>query len=754
MTVMTRYGFEVSTDSPRAATAFEEALVCVFSASDGAQRQMREALEADPSFALPALALGVLTWEQWEHSGARNHVTEWEREHIDLCLQQSLFGAAEWANKAIEHIREHPCDAWMFDKLHLATFFTGRSKTRVAVAVLAGELARAFPFDAYRQVRHGFALAERGEPQRALLVLDQVLERWPGHLAARHSRIHALHGLGRHHEAARLAAQSGADAGKFRDHFAWHEELVALADGELEQSVARIRPQLGSTDHGPLRVALADASGFAWAHAVASGEALSWPEFDELLTKSEGLGGEPFADLHRAAIACLASSKKVQDLPSGPFRDLARLVRYEDWNAAITAINDLGAHAMDEVGGSRLQRAVLPLMLAYCLDKAGRADQVLEQLHTRFPAARAHPVLGPKLASTVGFRRRVTTPIGGESLLRICVIDSDSASRMRMLQSLGSVAANVSAYDGLSDLDAERVGGPGDELLLVNHDNLDGRQRAQLRERLRKSPSSRCVVCAVETGGTDLAELCEVGGVANIVASSPTIDGNELRVTIEKLLNGEVFGIEKYFKPGVAMERSVLHQSEHRSGLLDSIEDFARDCARDRRRANLFTALADELITNAIYNAPVFGTGERRFSHFPRTRPVTLATDEGLEITWLCDGVTLGLSVADPFGSLDLQQIRAYMATYFRTEKRSARQESAGAGLGLYQAFGAVNKFVCNVEPGKRTEMIGLMHIGGTFRDFRSLAKSFHVFVGGDRALDESSVNEPPRPENWLVQGA
>lgn len=753
MTVMTRFGFEVSTVAPRAATAFEEALTCTFSASDGTEDRMREALEADPSFALPAFALGVLRREQWECSAARDYVTPWERDHIDLCLQQPRLSLSAWAKKAVAHIRLHPSDAWMFDKLHLATFFSGGASVRGTVVGLAAELARAFPFDLYRQVRHGFALAEGGEPQRALLVLDRVLEQWPTHLAARHSRVHALHGLGRHAEAAEVAGDSATEAGKFRAHFGWHQALVALADGEVDRALENYRPSLASRHDRPMMVALADAAGFAWAHAVASGSKLDWPEFDALLAESSELANDPFAGLQRAALACLASPGQESVLPEGPFRQLATAIRNEDWAAAVTVVEDLDGHRLDDIGGSRLQRAVLPLMFTYCLERAGRGDELLSQLHSRFSTVRAHPVLGPKLAGTVGFRRRVTTPIGAETRLRICVVDSDSASRMRMLQALGGIAANVSAYRELSDLDGERVAHPKKELLLVNHDSLSSEQRAQLKGRLKDS-SSRCVVCAVETGGAELAELCEVGGVANIVASSPTIDATELRVTIEKLLDGRVFGIDKYFAAGVATQRLTLHKSEDRGPLLDSIENFARDCVRDKRRANLFTALADELVTNAIYNAPVFTSGERRFSHFPRTRPVTLAREEGLEITWLCDGATLGLSVADPFGSLDLQQIRSYMATYFRTDQRPARRDTAGAGLGLYQAFAAVNKFVCNVQPGERTEMIGLMSTRGTFRDFRSLAKSFHVFVGGDRMHGESGANEPPRPENCLVQGA
>ena len=56
-------------------------------------------------------------------------------------------------------------------------------------------------------------------------------------------------------------------------------------------------------------------------------------------------------------------------------------------------------------------------------------------------------------------------------------------------------------------------------------------------------------------------------------------------------------------------------------------------------------------------------------------------------------------------------------------------QKDGGAGLGLYYIFESLNHLIVNVAPNRRTEMIGLMDISGTFRDFAERPKSLNVFI-------------------------
>jgi hypothetical protein len=56
-------------------------------------------------------------------------------------------------------------------------------------------------------------------------------------------------------------------------------------------------------------------------------------------------------------------------------------------------------------------------------------------------------------------------------------------------------------------------------------------------------------------------------------------------------------------------------------------------------------------------------------------------------------------------------------------------EASGGAGLGLFRMFQSLSKFVVNISPGKKTEVVALVDLRVTMKQFRAAAKSFHIFI-------------------------
>ena len=56
-------------------------------------------------------------------------------------------------------------------------------------------------------------------------------------------------------------------------------------------------------------------------------------------------------------------------------------------------------------------------------------------------------------------------------------------------------------------------------------------------------------------------------------------------------------------------------------------------------------------------------------------------------------------------------------------------EASGGAGIGLYRVFQSLSKFVINIDPGKKTEVITLIDLRLSMKRFRQAAKSFHIFI-------------------------
>ena len=98
------------------------------------------------------------------------------------------------------------------------------------------------------------------------------------------------------------------------------------------------------------------------------------------------------------------------------------------------------------------------------------------------------------------------------------------------------------------------------------------------------------------------------------------------------------------------------------------------------------------------------------------------------------DGKRLGISVSDPFGSLDPQRVLDYLSKCLRRGEDQIDRKEGGAGLGLYMMFDFVTHLVVNIQRGSRTEFVGLADITSSFRDLVGRAKSFNLFVEGRRA--------------------
>jgi hypothetical protein len=142
--------------------------------------------------------------------------------------------------------------------------------------------------------------------------------------------------------------------------------------------------------------------------------------------------------------------------------------------------------------------------------------------------------------------------------------------------------------------------------------------------------------------------------------------------------------------------------------------------------------VADELLTNCLYNAPTDDKGQPRYASFARTIAVELAENEVVELTIAYDGKRFGISAVDPFGSLPSMKVVDYLAKCFRRGDDQIDSKEGGAGLGLFKLFTLLQHFVVNIQPGVRTETIGLLEVTRSYREFATRGKSFNLFVASD----------------------
>jgi hypothetical protein len=201
-----------------------------------------------------------------------------------------------------------------------------------------------------------------------------------------------------------------------------------------------------------------------------------------------------------------------------------------------------------------------------------------------------------------------------------------------------------------------------------------------------------------------------------------------LVVAIGKLAKGDIFGIEKYLAWGVHVRERLVQSYEQKRDLLLEVADYAQEVGARRQAVSKIESVADELLMNALYDAPALRYG---VPMSPPDRSRGLAEPIGEEpatVRYASDGRWFAVSVRDNYGELRKEAILAALQRA-RAERGPQTRGNGGAGLGMYYVLTSVTRFVANIQPGQQTEVIALFDLQATAREPDPCAKSIHIFT-------------------------
>lgn len=269
-------------------------------------------------------------------------------------------------------------------------------------------------------------------------------------------------------------------------------------------------------------------------------------------------------------------------------------------------------------------------------------------------------------------------------------------------------------------------------VILADYDGLTPEERTRLTLAFAGlKTSTRLVIVSEGECRKDFVQLFGSHALTNLIGRNTRVDPEDLIITLHKLLRRDIFGVERYFSPGANLQALRVATSADKTRVLAQAEAYAQSRSVHPRLAGQFLSVADELLTNAVFNAPVDAQGNSRYRSLSRVNEVVLKPGEEIEVTLCADSKRLGLSVADPFGSLTRERLLDYLAKCFRRDSDQVSRAPGGAGLGFYFLFESLSQFVVNISAGRRTEMLGLIDLRGSYRDFARSSKSFNVFYQG-----------------------
>lgn len=281
---------------------------------------------------------------------------------------------------------------------------------------------------------------------------------------------------------------------------------------------------------------------------------------------------------------------------------------------------------------------------------------------------------------------------------RVLAISQDLDQLRRIVANLERAGAEVDAARSASSVVAEVI---PHRYVFYAIDEGDLGALDKLLPRMRQKANVAVIV--------PRAKLEHLSGFLQDQRVNHVIVGEELErgtfITAQKLLTGDIFGIEKYLPAGTAVHYLRLRDFQGRGKAIDTILDFATQAKMRRQVRNAIGQVCEELLMNALYDAPVDTSGQQIFAEVDPHDRTKSRSPKPVSIRYAATDSQFAIAVRDRFGRLAKNTVLAYIDKCLHSPTQIDRK-TYGAGLGLYLVANAAASFVVNVAYGVATEVV------------------------------------------------
>jgi len=176
-------------------------------------------------------------------------------------------------------------------------------------------------------------------------------------------------------------------------------------------------------------------------------------------------------------------------------------------------------------------------------------------------------------------------------------------------------------------------------------------------------------------------------------------------VTAQKLLTGDIFGIEKYLPAGTPVNYVRLRDFQGRGRAIETVLGYAEQAKMRRQVRTAIGAVCEELLMNALYDAPVDADGRPMFADIDPHDRIETRSPRPVSIRYAATDQLFAVAVRDRFGRLAKNTILSYIEKCIHSPNQIDRK-TYGAGLGLYLVANAAASYTVNVAYGIATEVV------------------------------------------------
>ncbi len=285
---------------------------------------------------------------------------------------------------------------------------------------------------------------------------------------------------------------------------------------------------------------------------------------------------------------------------------------------------------------------------------------------------------------------------------RIIAVSPDLRFGKQLAIALKAAGGVVDTHQSLA-----AIGAGGNELeaaLLVVH--LEGDVATAATELVGRLVSETRVIAILPR--SNLAAVVDMMQASDRVSGmlvAEDFESRELSAMATRVLAGDIFGLEKLLPWGTQVHSQLVGDYQEKSLCISQVSEFADTMGVRRKYREAIDQCLDEMLMNALYDAPVDDEGKPLFAEISTRTRIALRVEQKVVVQYACDGARFALAVRDVFGTLERATVLRYLHKCLHDEQQIDRK-AGGAGLGLYLMTSSATAVYFNVLPGVATEAV------------------------------------------------
>jgi PEGA domain len=283
---------------------------------------------------------------------------------------------------------------------------------------------------------------------------------------------------------------------------------------------------------------------------------------------------------------------------------------------------------------------------------------------------------------------------------RIIALSPEKAFAKQLAVALKAAGGTVDAHLTVEELG---IGEIHAALIVVHLEGAMSTAAAALLPRL--AGQTRMIAILPRSNLAAVVDIMQASAAVAGLMVADHFDTTLLSAMATRVLAGDIFGLEKHIAWGAQIHSFLVGDYQEKSLCISQISEFCEMMSVRRKYRESIEQCLDEMLMNALYDAPVDEHGRPIFSEIPTKTRISLRVEQKVVVQYVCDGKQFAIAVRDSFGTLDRATVLQYLHKCLHSEQQIDRKVG-GAGLGLYLITNSSSAVFFNVLPGVATEAV------------------------------------------------